>query len=69
MLTGYRERKKTEFISGKKGIFYIAEDASPQIWINGLKENIAEFTGDSLLKTLEIKDWDKLLALVTVLDS
>ncbi len=50
----------TEFVSGKKGIFYIAEDTSPQIQINGLKEKIADSIGDSLLKTLEIKDWDQL---------
>ncbi len=50
----------TEFVSGKKGVFYIAEDTSPRIQINGLKEKIAEFMGDNLLKTLEIKDWDQL---------
>jgi AAA+ ATPase superfamily predicted ATPase len=50
----------TEFVSSKKGIFYIGEDNSPQIQINGLKEKIAEFMGDNLLKTLEIKDWDQL---------
>ncbi len=55
-----KTRLLSEFISGKKGIFYIAEDTSPQIQINGLKEKIAEFTGDSLLKTLETKDWDQL---------
>lgn len=55
-----KTRLLTEFISGKKGIFYIAEDTSPHIQINGLKEKIAEFLGDSLLKTLEIKDWDQL---------
>ncbi|HWQ96340.1 MAG TPA: ATP-binding protein [Candidatus Methylomirabilis sp.] len=50
----------TEFVSGKKGIFYIAEDTSPKIQIDGLKEKIAEFMEDNLLKTLEIKDWDQL---------
>lgn len=45
-----KTRLLTEFISGKKGIFYIAEDTSPHIQINGLKEKIAEFTGDSCLK-------------------
>ncbi|NJD78653.1 MAG: ATP-binding protein [Candidatus Methanoperedens sp.] len=64
ILYGRRRIGKTrllaEFISGKKGIFYIAEDTSPHIQINGLREKIAEFTGDSLLRDLEIKDWDQL---------
>ena len=35
------------------GIFYIAEESSAHIQINGLKEKIAKFFNDSLLKTLE----------------
>jgi len=44
----------------RKGIFYIAEESSAQIQINGLKEKIAEFLNDPLLSTLEIKDWELL---------
>ncbi len=55
-----KTRLLTEFTAGKKGVFYIAEDSSPQIQINGLKEKIAGFLGDSLLRTLEIKDWEQL---------
>ena len=55
-----KTRLLTEFIRGKNGIFYMAEDTSSHIQINGLKEKIAEFFGDNLLKTLEIKDWDQL---------
>lgn len=64
ILHGRRRIGKTrllmEFCSNKKGIFYIAEDTSSQIQLNGLKEKFAELAGDSLLKTLEIKDWDQL---------
>jgi len=55
-----KTRLLTEFISGKKGIYFIAEDTSSRIQINALKEKIAEFTDDSLLRTLEIKEWDQL---------
>ena len=44
----------------RNGIFYIAEESSAQIQINGLKEKIAEFLNDPLLSTLEIKDWELL---------
>jgi AAA+ ATPase superfamily predicted ATPase len=40
----------------RNGIFYIAEESSAHIQINGLKEKIAEFFNDSLLKTLDIRD-------------
>jgi len=55
-----KTRLLTEFIKNKRGIFYIAEDSSAQIQINGLKNKIAEFLNDSLLKSLEIKDWEQL---------
>ncbi len=55
-----KTRLITEFISDKKGIFYFAQDTSPRIQIAGLQEKIAEFTGDEILRTLEIKDWDQL---------
>ncbi len=64
VLYGRRRIGKTrllaEFIKGKSGIFYIAEDTSTQIQINGLKEKIADFLNDDLLRTLEIKDWNQL---------
>ncbi len=66
VLYGRRRIGKTrlllEFIKTKNrnGIFYIAEDSSVQIQINGLKEKIAEFFNDPLLRTLEIKDWEQL---------
>jgi hypothetical protein len=55
-----KTRLLTEFIKDKKGIFYIAEDSSVQIQINGLKDKIADFLNDPLLRTLEIKDWAQL---------
>ncbi|MDO9516566.1 MAG: ATP-binding protein, partial [Methanosarcinaceae archaeon] len=55
-----KTRLITEFISDKKGIFYFAQDTSPRIQIAGLQEKIAEFTGDEILRTFEIKDWDQL---------
>jgi AAA+ ATPase superfamily predicted ATPase len=62
VLYGRRRIGKTrllmEFAKGKKrnGIFYIAEESSAYIQINGLKKKIAEFFNDSLLKTLDIRD-------------
>ncbi len=67
VLYGRRRIGKTrllmEFVKTKNrnGIFYIAEESSAQIQINGLKEKIAEFLNDPLLKTLEIRDWEQLL--------
>ena len=64
VLYGRRRIGKTrllmEFTKDRKGVFYIAEDSSARIQINGLKNSIADFLGDSLLKTLEIKDWSQL---------
>jgi AAA+ ATPase superfamily predicted ATPase len=67
VLYGRRRIGKTrlllEFINTKdrNGIFYIAEQSSVQIQINGLKDKIAEFLNDPLLRTIEIKDWEQLL--------
>lgn len=56
-----KTRLLTEFVKDKEnGVFYIAEDSSTQIQINGLKDKIAEFLDDSLLRTLEIKEWSQL---------
>jgi len=57
-----KTRLLTEFIKNKedRGIFYIAEDSSRQVQINGLKDRIAEFLNDSLLRSLEIKEWSQL---------
>ncbi len=55
-----KTRLISEFTSNKKGVFFIAEDTSSTIQINGLKEKISEFLNDGLLKSLEIKDWDQL---------
>ena len=67
VLYGRRRIGKTrlllEFINTKdrNGIFYIAEQSSVQIQINGLKDKIAEFLNDPLLRTIEINDWEHLL--------
>ena len=64
ILYGRRRIGKTrlllEFTAGKQGIFYIAEDASSHIQINRLREKIAEFTGDNVLRTLKMNNWDQL---------
>ncbi len=64
ILYGRRRIGKTrlllEFVKDKEGIFYIAEDTSSKIQIEQLKEKIAEFLGDELLKRIDIKDWDEL---------
>ncbi len=48
-----------EYCLDKEGIFYIAEDASKHIQINALKSRIADFLGDTLLESLEIKEWEQ----------
>jgi len=64
ILHGRRRIGKTrllmEFCHDKKGIFYIAEDTSMLIQINGLKAKMAEYLEDNLLESLDIKDWDQL---------
>ena len=64
VLYGRRRIGKTrllmEFANTRRGIFYIAEQSSAQVQINGMKEKIAEFLNDPLLKTLEIRDWEQL---------
>ncbi len=66
VLYGRRRIGKTrllmEFVKTKnrRGILYIAEESSALIQINGLKEKIAEFLNDPLLRTLEIRDWEQL---------
>ncbi len=47
-------------LKNRNGIFYIAEESSARIQINGVKEKIADFLNDPLLRTLEIKDWEQL---------
>ncbi len=65
VLYGRRRIGKTrllmEFIRDKRGIFYIAEDTSVRIQINGLKEKIAQFLDDTLLNELEMHTWSQLL--------
>ena len=64
VLYGRRRIGKTrllmEFANTRRGIFYIAEQSSAQVQINGMKEKIADFLNDPLLKTLEIRDWEQL---------
>ncbi|MEA1994524.1 MAG: ATP-binding protein [Euryarchaeota archaeon] len=55
-----KTRLLTEFTKNKEGIFYIAENSSVQIQINGLKNETSDFLNDSLLKDLKIKDWEQL---------
>ncbi len=60
-----KTRLVTEFLKDKLGIFYIGEDTSYQIQLNGLKMKIAEFLNDDLLTNLEIKNWDQLFEYFT----
>jgi len=64
VLYGRRRIGKTrllmEFANTRRGIFYIAEQSSAQVQINGMKEKIADFLNDPLLKTLEMRDWEQL---------
>ncbi|MFO8020464.1 MAG: ATP-binding protein [Promethearchaeia archaeon] len=64
ILHGRRRIGKTrllmEFYKDKPGIFYMAEQASKLIQINGLKQKMANFLNDNLLESLEIKEWNQL---------
>ena len=64
ILYGRRRIGKTrlidEFIRGKPGILYIAEDASPHIQIAQLKARCAEYFNDPLLAELDIRTWEQL---------
>jgi len=55
-----KTRLITEFIEGKDGIFYIAEDENPKSQIAELKENIADHLNDDFLKEIEITSWKEL---------
>ncbi len=55
-----KTRLITEFIEGKDGIFYIAEDENPKSQIAELKENIADHLNDDFLRETEITGWKEL---------
>lgn len=64
ILYGRRRIGKTrlfsEFIRGKEGIMYFAEDTAAPIQIRQLQEKCAQFYNDTLLASLEITSWDQL---------
>jgi AAA+ ATPase superfamily predicted ATPase len=57
-----KTRLLTEFVKGKSGIFYVAEDISPQIQIARFKKKIADFMQDEVLRGLDLRDWDQFFA-------
>lgn len=64
ILYGRRRIGKTrligEFIRGKQGILYFAEDTSPSLQMRQLQAASAAFLNDSLLATLEMNSWEQL---------
>jgi len=64
ILYGRRRIGKTrlidEFIRGKPGILYIAEDAAPHIQIAQLRDRCAEYFKDPLLAELDIRTWEQI---------
>jgi len=52
-----KTRLITEFIEGKNGIFYIAEDENPKSQRKELKEHIAAYLDDDFLKNNEFESW------------
>ncbi len=64
VLYGRRRVGKTrlvlEFIEGKEGIFYIAEDENPRSQINELKDSIAHKLEDDFLRDTDIENWKEL---------
>lgn len=47
----------TEFIRGKKGLFFIAEDVNKKVQLSALKNRIADFLDDEFLRKTEISGW------------
>lgn len=64
VLYGRRRVGKTrlilEFIEGKEGIFYIAEDENPRSQIKELKNSIAYKLQDDFLSDMDIENWKDL---------
>ena len=52
-----KTRLIAEFIKGKKGIFYTADNASPYTQMNELKLKFAEFLNDDVLKRISFDSW------------
>jgi len=51
-----------EFLKGKRGISYTAEDVSKAIQINEFKQASASFLNDDFLRSQEIKNWHSLFS-------
>jgi len=66
VITGRRRVGKTrmmlEFIEGKDGIFYIAEDVSKKVQIDEFRFRIARYFEDDFLEKTEIKEWRDLFS-------
>ncbi len=52
-----KTRLIAEFIKGKDGVFYTADNASPHTQMNELKVKFAEFFRDDVLKRLSFDSW------------
>lgn len=52
----------SEFTKDKEGIFYIAEDINKKVQINDVKEKLADFLHDDLLRNLKIEEWNDLFS-------
>lgn len=50
----------TEFLKGKDGLFFIAEDVGKKVQIGGLKDALAGFLNDDFLRKTEISEWGDL---------
>lgn len=59
-----KTRLVNEFIKGKDGVMFFAEDVTVQIQINGLKAEIAGYLNDELLQGLTIKSWTELFTYI-----
>ncbi len=55
-----KTRLMLEFMKGKQGVFYIAEDENRRSQIGEFKEKMALFLDDDLLKNAEIHKWKDL---------
>ena len=69
VVTGRRRVGKTrmilEFIDGKNGIFYIAEDVSKKVQIDEFRSRVARYFRDDFLENTEIKEWRDLFSYIS----
>ncbi len=55
-----KSRLVLEFLRGKPGVYYLAEDVHPRLQIRELQQKMAEVLQDSFLQSTELQQWHQL---------